>query len=58
MGKKKKGARGVVKLKSTSGSKTVIWTTKNNRNSPEPLELNKYDKVEGKKVLFRESKKK
>ena len=51
----KKGAREVIKLKSTE-SKEVIWTIKNKRNTPDRLELKKYDKKLRKHVIFKEAK--
>lgn len=51
----KKGPRETIRLKSTE-SKEVISTTKNKRNSPERLELKKYDKTLKKHVIFREAK--
>jgi len=51
----KKGPREVIKLKSTE-SKDVVWTRKNKRNTPQRLELKKFDKTLKKHVLFREAK--
>ncbi|VAW30172.1 LSU ribosomal protein L33p @ LSU ribosomal protein L33p, zinc-independent, partial [hydrothermal vent metagenome] len=39
---KKKGARGVIKLRSTE-SHHMYYTTKNRRNDPNRIELKKYD---------------
>ncbi len=51
----KKGAREVIKLKSTE-SKEVVWTMKNKRNTPDRLELKKYDKSLRRHVIFKEAK--
>lgn len=52
---KKTGARVVIRLESTAGTGTVYMTTKSRRNSPERLELRKYDKRIRRHVIFRES---
>ncbi|MEL7430980.1 MAG: 50S ribosomal protein L33 [Chlamydiota bacterium] len=52
---KKKGAREVIKLKSTE-SDECYWTEKNRRNTTERLELMKFDKTLRKKVRFKEAK--
>lgn len=52
---KKKGAREIIKLKSTE-SKEVYWTRKNKRNTPDRLELSKYDKSLKRHVVFKEAK--
>jgi len=51
----KKGGREKVKLKSTE-SPTVYWTLKNKRNTPDRMELKKYDKTLKKHVTFKEAK--
>lgn len=51
----KKGAREVIKLKSTE-SKEVYWTKKNKRNTPERIELKKFDKSLRRHVIFKEAK--
>lgn len=51
----KKGAREVIKLKSTE-SKEIVWTIKNKRNTPDRLELKKYDKSLRRHVIFKEAK--
>jgi len=51
----KKGAREVIKLKSTESSE-VYWTKKNKRNTTERLELKKYDKKLRRRVIFKEAK--
>ncbi len=50
-----KEARDNIKLKSTE-SKTVYWTSKNKNNTPERLELKKYDPILRKHVIFKEAK--
>lgn len=53
----KKGPREIIKLKSTDPeSKEIIWTMKNKRNSPDRLEIKKFDKKLRKHVLFKEAK--
>ena len=52
---KKKGGREIIKLKSTE-SPEVYWTRKNKRNTPDRLELNKYDKRLKRHVVFKEAK--
>jgi large subunit ribosomal protein L33 len=44
-----------VRLVSTAGTGTVYMTTKNKRNTPDRLELRKYDKRTRKMEVFRES---
>ncbi len=51
----KKGAREIIKLKSTESSE-VYWTVKNKKNSTERLERKKYDKSLKKHVIFKEAK--
>tara|TARA_B100000989_G_C19164156_1_gene312723 strand:- start:322 stop:483 length:162 start_codon:yes stop_codon:yes gene_type:complete len=51
----KKGLRDKIRLKSSESSETY-WTFKNKRNSPERLELTKYDKKLRKHVKFKEAK--
>ncbi len=51
----KKGAREKVRLKSTETAETY-WTHKNKKNSPDRLELKKYDKKLRKHVIFKEAK--
>ncbi len=51
----KKGAREVIKLKSTESAE-CYWTTKNKRNDTERIELKKYDKKLKKHVVFKEAK--
>lgn len=51
----KKGAREKIRLKSTESAETY-WTFKNKRNSPERLELKKFDKTLRKHVTFKEAK--
>lgn len=47
-------ARPVVTLRSTAGTGRTYVTRKNRRNSPDRLELRKYDPDAGAHVLFRE----
>jgi large subunit ribosomal protein L33 len=51
----KKGAREKVRLKSSESSE-VYWTFKNKRNTPDRMELSKYDKKLRKHVKFKEAK--
>ena len=52
---KKKGAREVIKLKSTD-STDCYWTTKNKQNTTTRLELKKFDKKLRRHVIFKEAK--
>lgn len=51
----KKGAREKVKLKSAE-SASVYWTMKNKRNTPDRMELKKFDKSLNRHVVFKEAK--
>lgn len=51
----KKGAREKIRLKSTESSE-VYWTFKSKRNTPDRLELRKFDKKLRKHVTFKEAK--
>lgn len=51
----KKGAREKVKLKSSESYETY-WTIKNKRNTPDRMELKKYDKTVRRHVMFKEAK--
>lgn len=51
----KKGAREKIKLKSSETSE-VYWTMKNKRNTPDRIELKKFDKKARKHVVFKEAK--
>ncbi len=55
MAKKKKGARVLIKMRSTETGH-VYHTQKNRRNDPARLTLKKYDPVARKHVLYRETK--
>lgn len=55
MASKKKGARIVIKMKSTESGFQYV-TSKSRRNDPQRLELKKYDPFLRKHVLFRETK--
>lgn len=50
-----KSAREKIKLKSSESSE-VYWTMKNKRNTPDRIELKKYDKKLKKRVTFKEAK--
>jgi large subunit ribosomal protein L33 len=52
---KKKGAREVIKLKSTE-STDMLWTYKNKRNTPDRLEIKKFDKTLRRHVIYKEAK--
>ncbi len=43
-----------IRLRSTAGTGHVYVTTKNRRNTPDRLELRKYDPVVRRHVLYRE----
>ncbi len=45
-----------IKLVSTAGTGHYYTTTKNRRNTPEKLELRKYDPVARRHVLYKEAK--
>jgi large subunit ribosomal protein L33 len=51
---KKTGQRETIKMKSTE-SPHVFTTTKNKRNTPDRLQLKRYDPVVRKHVIFKES---
>ncbi|MCB1107257.1 MAG: 50S ribosomal protein L33 [Chlamydiia bacterium] len=51
----KKGAREKIRLKSTESSETY-WTFKNKRNTPDRIELKKFDKKLRRHVVFKEAK--
>lgn len=51
----KKGAREKIRMKSTESSETY-WTFKNKRNTPDRIELKKYDKKLRRHVVFKEAK--
>ena len=55
MAKKKKGARVIIKMRSTE-TKHVYHTQKNRRNDSARLKLRKYDPVARKHVEYRETK--
>ena len=46
--------RPVIKLKSTAGTAYTYVTRKNRRNDPDRLQLEKYDPIVRRHVLFRE----
>ncbi len=51
---KKKGVRGIIKLRSTE-SHHVYYSMKNRRNTPGRLELRKYDPTLRRHVVYRET---
>jgi large subunit ribosomal protein L33 len=51
---KKKGVRTVIKLRSTE-SHHVYYSEKNRRNSPNRLEMKKYDPTLRRHVVYRET---
>jgi large subunit ribosomal protein L33 len=52
----KKGAREKIKLESSAGTGFFYTTTKNKTNSPDKLEVKKYDPKVRKHVAFKETK--
>ena len=46
--------RQAIKLRSTAGTGHVYMTTKSRRNTPDRLELRKYDPVVRRHVVYRE----
>ncbi|HQV34587.1 MAG TPA: 50S ribosomal protein L33 [Calditrichia bacterium] len=52
---KKTNAREMVKLKSTE-SAHMYTTTKNKRNTPDRMEIKKYDPILRKHVIYKETK--
>lgn len=53
---KKKGAREKIKLESSEGTGVFYTTTKNRTQTPDKLELKKYDPKLRKHVIFKETK--
>jgi len=51
-----KGVRDKIKLVSSAGTGHFYTTMKNKRNTPDKLEMNKYDPVVRKHVPYKESK--
>ncbi len=51
----RKGHRIIVKLKSTESGAYMYSVKKNKQNTPDRLELKKYDPVVRKHVIFKES---
>ena len=51
-----KSAREKIKMNSTAGTGYYYTTTKNKRNTPDKLEMKRYDPVVRKHVLFKEGK--
>jgi large subunit ribosomal protein L33 len=54
MAKRKTGNREIVKMKSTE-SPHMFTTMKNKRNTPDRIELRRYDPVLRKHVMYKES---
>lgn len=55
MASKSSAIRPVITLRSTAGTGFTYTTAKNRRNTPDRLELTKFDPVVRKRVLFRET---
>lgn len=55
MASKSAAVRPVITLRSTAGTGFTYTTTKNRRNTPDRLELIKFDPVIRKRVPFRET---
>ena len=55
MASKSADIRPVITLKSTAGTGFTYTTPKNRRNTPDRLELTKFDPVVRKRVIFRET---
>ncbi len=53
---KSKGAREKIKLESSAGTGFFYTTYKNRQQTPDKLELKKYDPVVRKHVVFKETK--
>ncbi len=53
---KKKGAVEKIRLVSSENTGHFYTTTKNKRNSPEKMEIKKYDPVVRKHVIYKEAK--
>ncbi|MCH4209968.1 50S ribosomal protein L33 [Bifidobacterium sp.] len=47
--------RPVITLRSTAGTGSTYTTTKNRRNTPDRLELLKFDPIVRRRVIFRET---
>ena len=52
----KKGTRENIKLESSAGTGHFYTTVKNRQNSPNKLEMKKYDPVVRKHVVYKETK--
>ena len=55
MSSKSTEIRPIITLKSTAGTGFTYTTRKNRRNTPDRIELMKFDPVIRKRVIFRES---
>lgn len=51
-----KGARDLIRMVSSAGTGHFYTTDKNKRNTPDKLEMKKYDPVVRKHVLYKEAK--
>ena len=51
-----KSARDKIKLNSSAGTGHYYTTTKNKRNTPDKMQMKKYDPVARKHVLYKEGK--
>lgn len=51
-----KSARDKIKLNSSAGTGHFYTTTKNKRNTPDKMQMKKYDPVVRKHVLYKEGK--
>ncbi len=52
----KKGKRELIKLESTAGTGHFYTTVKNKQNTPDKIQLKKYDPVARRHVLYKETK--
>ncbi len=52
----RKGGRELIRLVSSAGTGYFYTTTKNRQNTPDKLEMKKYDPKVRKHVMFKESK--
>jgi large subunit ribosomal protein L33 len=55
MANKASALRPVITLRSTAGTGSTYTTTKNRRNTPDRLELLKFDPIVRRRVIFRET---
>ena len=52
----KKGSRDLIRMLSSAGTGHFYTTDKSKRNSPDKLEMSKYDPVVRKHVMYKEAK--